>query len=181
MPAFDRYSSLPSILLGLALALAVRDPARPQGVAASHCDPTEQVLFNCPITKSSKVLSLCASKALAPEQGTLAYRFGRIGQVELQFPHSPAQSLQQFRYAHYSRAQVDRTEVTFANGSATYAVFDYFDGDEKIKVLRGVRITTPDGSKDEVELRCRAPVKSALQKLENVIPCDTDNALASCR
>ncbi len=149
--------------------------------AATHCLPQEQVIFSCAIVKSAKVLSLCASPVLGKAQGSLAYRFGRIGKVELQFPASPQASLQQFRYAHYFRAQVDRTEVSFTRTGVDYTVFEYFDGEQKPNHVSGVSVASSGDSAKARTLACRQPAQSALQKLENMIPCDADNALASCR
>jgi hypothetical protein len=160
-----------------ALAALVAVPAS----AATHCLPQEQVIFSCPIAKSSRVLSLCASAVLGQEQGSLAYRFGRIGKVELQFPASPEGSLQQFRYAHYFRAQVGRTEVSFTRADVDYTVFEYFDGEQKPSYLGGVSVSTGGDSGTTRTIACSKPARSALQKLENVISCDVDNALASCR
>jgi len=146
----------------------------------SLCTDQEQAVFSCSVAKSSKVVSLCTSKQLSKEKGSLAYRFGSPGKVELEYPASPTNSLQQFRYAHYSRFQADRTEVTFSIGKFRYTVFDYFDENEKPKNSRGVSVSNVSGKRRETQLLCGGEVKSELQKLEEVVPCDTDNALASC-
>jgi hypothetical protein len=148
--------------------------------AESHCTNQEQTIFSCGLAKSSKVISLCSSTKLAKGQGALAYRFGPLGKVELEFPSSSTNSLQQFRHSHYSRFQTDRTEVSFSIGKYDYSVFDYYDGDEKPKESRGVRVGSTGGKGKETVLLCGGAVKSELQKLEGVIPCDTDSALATC-
>jgi hypothetical protein len=148
--------------------------------AESHCTNQEQTIFSCSIAKSSKVISLCSSLKLAKGQGALAYRFGPLGKIELEFPSSPTNSLQQFRHAHYSRFQTDRTEVSFSIGKYDYSVFDYYDGEEKFKESRGVRVGNVSGKGKEIVLLCGGEVKSELPKLEGVVPCDTDNALANC-
>jgi len=149
--------------------------------AQSHCFNHEQVIFSCSIQKSSKVVSLCASKTLAKGQGVLAYRFGVPGKMELQFPASPEGSLQQFRHAHYFRHQIDRTEVSFSVGGFIYSVFDYYDGEEKPTHTRGVRVSNSDEIGRATELLCGRAVKSELQKLAGIIPCDEDNPLSSCQ
>lgn len=170
----DVRAPMRTLILALAL-LAVNARAM-----ESHCSQQEQTIFSCVVAGSSKVISLCASKPLSKEQGALAYRFGQIGKIELEFPSSSQGSLQQFRYAHYSRFQVDRTEVSFSNGNAFYSVFDYYDGEAKPKQSNGVRVSSQNGKGRRIELLCREPVESELPRLKEVVPCDTDNALASC-
>jgi hypothetical protein len=145
----------------------------------THCSRQEQVVFSCAI-KSSKIISLCASKALAVGQGSLTYRFGHLGKVELEFPSTPINSVQKFRSAHYTRYQTDRTEISFAIKKYNYTIFDYYEGEQKLKNIRGVRVLSLNEASSETELLCKSQVKSELQKLSGIIPCDTENALASC-
>jgi len=150
------------------------------GAIETHCAAHEQAIFSCTMAKSSKVVSLCASTILSKEQGTLAYRFGRIGKVELEFPASPQASLRQFRYAHYFRPDVDRTEVSFSIGKIGYTVFDYYDGEERPKESRGIRVSARGADSHQTALLCAGKIRSELFKLESLVPCDNDNALASC-
>ena len=101
-----------------------------------------------------------------------------MGAPELVFPNAPVASPQQFRYAHYSRYQVDRTELRFSNAGVTYTVFDYFDGAEEPAFVRGVNVTV--NGKDSA-LRCKGDVISAFIELEKLVPCDIESALASCK
>ncbi|MEO7055446.1 MAG: hypothetical protein ABI281_05750, partial [Caldimonas sp.] len=103
------------------------------GAAVGLCSADEQAIFSCVVAGSGKTVSLCASKALEKGRGTLAYRFGRPGRIELTFPDAAAagDSLVQFRHAHYMRSRVDRTELSFTRAGHDYAVFDYYDADEK--------------------------------------------------
>jgi hypothetical protein len=163
---------------GIALMLLVANA----GAAESHCSRQEQIIFSCTVARSSKVLSLCATKSLSRGNGALAYRFGRIGKIELQFPPAPEGSLEQFRFDHYLRFQVDLVEVSFSTGGSTFSVFDHFNGEEGPKKSRGVRVVGSDGRAREVEIVCREPVKSELLKLEGILACDTDSALGGwCR
>lgn len=61
----------------LGLAWALQASAQP---APGHCTAAERVQFSCEV--ASKTVSLCA--AGAGDAMTLDYRYGRIGQVELQ-------------------------------------------------------------------------------------------------
>jgi hypothetical protein len=165
-------------MTSLAMFLALVSAGIPAG--ESHCSDHEQIVFSCKIAKSSKVVSLCASRPFSKVEGNLAYRFGPVGKVELEFPSSPTDSIRQFRFAHYFRYQTDRTDVSFINGSFRYSVFDDYDEDEDPKKSRGVSVSGADGEGSETQLLCDNPVISNLKTLEDVVPCDADSALASC-
>ena len=145
--------------------------------AATHCTATEKVAFSCPLG-ASRVVSLCMAPSTGPGTPELSYRFGRLGAPELVFPSPPKGSLQRFRYAHYFRYRVDRTEVTFSNAGAEYTVFDYYEGEDKPSYARGVRVGV-DGKNRE--LTCKGAVVSRLVQLGPLLPCDAENALSSCR
>ena len=91
----------------------------------------------------------------------LQYRFGRTGQIALAYP---AAGRPDFRYAHYFRAGVDRTEVSFRNDDADYAVFDYTEGRQR---SAGVRVLTASGRPKT--FACRGAVHSRLGALVAVL------------
>ncbi|MDO8331914.1 MAG: hypothetical protein Q7T36_15725 [Fluviicoccus sp.] len=167
-PSMRHYAILLAIISTGALA------------SENHCTAQEQAVFSCSIAKSSKVVSLCASKQLSKGKGSVTYRFGPPGKVELEFPSSPTNSPQQFHFAHYSRFQTDRTEVSFSIGKFRYSVFDYYEEHEKPPNSHGVIVGNVSGKGRETQLFCGGEVKSDLHKLEEVVPCDTDSALARC-
>lgn len=129
------------------------------------CKADETVYFACPATRS-RWISLCGSP------GALQYRFGRTTKVELTFLDRASDGPSHFRYAHYFRPQVTRTEVSFEREGADYAVYDYQEGNQR---TAGVRVTTQDGK--EVDVACQGPVHSQLGTLESVLPCDKESAL----
>jgi hypothetical protein len=106
--------------------LAGKPPGRARAAA-------ETAWFSCR-SASGAWIALCEGA----ERG-LQYRFGRPGQIALAYP---AAGRPDFRYAHYFRAGVDRTEVSFRNGDADYAVFDYTEGRQR---SAGVRVLTASG------------------------------------
>ncbi len=148
--------------------------------ADNHCAATEQVVFSCRLSKSSKVASICASPTLAKSEEKLAYRFGVPGKPEFEFPSPGGGAPEQFRLAHYSRYQTERIELSFDHEKFSYTVFDYYEGDQKPPVTRGVRVMPSDGKGREIELRCAGQAISSLAKLEGIVPCDAENALAVC-
>lgn len=144
----------------------------------SLCRADEQVIFSCQVAGGLKFASVCGSKRLDAERGYVQYRFGRSGAPELVFPQGLKDTQKAFHYAHYFRAQVDRTELSFEHGGYKYSLYDYYEGDVK-PVIReaGVRVTQAGGGRDSVELRCRGRAVNRLGVLSSVVPNDTDSEL----
>jgi len=94
------------------------------GTAVTLCQRDEQILFHCSVQEGRKMVSLCGSSQLTATEGYLQYRFGPARKVELEFPRQRGESQKQFRYAHYLRYQVDRTELNFKRDGYTYTLFD---------------------------------------------------------
>ncbi len=144
----------------------------------SLCRADEQVIFSCKVADGSKFASICGSKRLDAEQGYVQYRFGRADSLELEFPQGLRDTQRAFRYAHYFRAQVDRTELSFERGGYKYSLYDYYEGDVKPVVKEaGVRVTLAGGGRDAVELPCRGRAVSRLGVLSSVVPNDTKSEL----
>ena len=139
---------------------------------AGLCASSETTFFACQ-TRQDKWISVCGS---LPR--TLQYRYGTSDRPELSFPQDASAGTQKLLYAHYFRAQTDRTEVTFNNGAVDYAVFDYTEDGTRIA---GVRVTPSAGK--ETQVVCRGPVTSRLAQLKGALKCDPDNALngSGCR
>jgi hypothetical protein len=148
------------------------------GSPPSLCRIDERVIFACSVAGSAKLISLCSSSAIDPKRGYLQYRFGKLGAVELQFPQARANTQLAFRYAHYFRAQVDRSEIGFDNKNYRYVIFDYFEGDVKPSLHEaGIRISRHGELNREQELKCSGTPLSKLGTLESVIARDPDNPL----
>jgi hypothetical protein len=134
--------------------------------ADGQCTAKETTYFSCDTTRH-KTIALCG----APPS-VLQYRYGKPGHTELVFPDKPADGVNQLRYAHYSRYQTDRSEVTFSHAGTDYAVFDYTENGKR---SAGVHVTLADGSEHEV--MCSGPIQGHLDTLQKSLRCDTDNAL----
>ena len=160
-----------SLLLLTTLSLAWSCLTRP-ALAGGQCLAGETTYFSCG-TAAHKAISLCGAVPSA-----LQYRYGKPPKVELQFPDKASDGVKRLLYAHYSRFQTDRSEVTFSRAGVDYAVFD---DTEHGKRRAGVHITLPDGSEHEV--RCAGPIQGHLPALAKSLRCDPDNALngGSCR
>ena len=152
--------------------------ASPKNQSSSLCRNEEQVIFSCAVAPGVRTVSLCASAALDHRSGYLQYRYGRPGAVKRQFPQARANTQLAFRYAHYFRARVDRTEITFDNDGYRYTVFDYHEGDTKpVTTLAGVRVSKPGAARLETEMLCQGKASSKLGSLATIIPRDPDNPL----
>jgi hypothetical protein len=162
------------------IALVLLFPAAAAIAADSNCAAGETVIFSCAVGKGAKRVSLCASPGLSAKAGSLYYRFGTPSSIELEYPSRPHGAARKFKHVHYSRAEVDRAEVSFAIGGTTYAVFDYYEQRESPKYQRGVRVTTEGENPQETILACKGPVTSHLARLEGKVPCDAESALAQC-
>lgn len=145
------------------------------------CHDLEQTIFSCTIHKSSKLLSVCASPVLDKAESYIQYRFGTPKKIELKFPAEQKNSIPQFKFAHYFRFRVDRTELSFSTGSYRYAVFHFYEGDiEPSETREGITVSKSGEQEKETEILCEKPPINHLHLLENIIPCDRESALASC-
>jgi hypothetical protein len=150
--------------------------------AESLCALGEKPYFTCETAKHGRLISLCGSSQLKKGDGYLQYRYGTKENAELTYPPSKAGSIEKFRYAHYFRYQNDQTQVSFSNGGFNYSVFTYSDGEGKRSVEeQGVLIVSDVQPGKEMRVLCKRPAKHNLPDLESVLPCDEENALASCK
>jgi hypothetical protein len=178
-------------LFGLALYVVVMtggstanakpgDPLSAERQPASLCTADEQVIFSCSLQRSGKIASLCGSKNLDKTTGYIQYRFGLPEKTELEFPSGRSDTRQKFRYAHYFRARVDETEISFDNKGYRYTIFDSYQGDMKpIEMSQGIRVSALLGSDKETELRCRSRAQANYGSLGDILPCDADSPINS--
>jgi hypothetical protein len=130
----------------------------------SLCADGAERYFSCS-TEDRKLISLCRAAGEGVE-----YRFGTAEKIELSYPG--VQRDPPLRYAHYSRAMTDYVQVTFRSGGADYAVFD---NEEAGKREAGVHARLASGR--EISIVCKGTIAGRLGALEDVLPCDADNAL----
>jgi len=169
---------LPTFTLLQPQAMLLAGQITPNNHSSSLCRAEEQVIFSCTVTPGARTVSLCASGVLDHRRGYVQYRFGKPGAVELQFPQARANTQLAFRYAHYFRARVDRTEVSFDNQGYRYVIFDYYVGEiTPVTAVAGVRVIKLGARQPETDLRCQGKALSKLGSLESVIPRDPDNPL----
>ena len=148
------------LIVGSVTKSGARYEAQAESLAVSSlCSKGEKVIFSCPVKRSNKTLSLCASAKLSKTDGYLQYRFGAPGKIELEYPKDRTGSLDAFSYSHYFRAKVDLTEISFSVNGYGYTVFDNYNGEEKPSISeQGVTVTSTNNQK-EVTYSCRTRAK----------------------
>ncbi len=116
------FAARPVAVVALMAIMETPLTAQPAGVVdrrPSLCKRSEVAIFSCRV--GSKIVSLCASPDLSETTGTMGYRFGRKGAIELEHPATSAHPRTAFR------AGVDPSErgdfVRFSKGDHTYTVY----------------------------------------------------------
>lgn len=115
------------------------DPSPP-----SHCSKDERIILSCEIASNRKLLSLCGSSDLSAAKGYLQYRFGRPGEVELEFPAKPDGSRSRFAMSLESYSAGYDARLRFTRGATVYEVFDRSTRSDPVtsdyQTQRGVRV-----------------------------------------
>lgn len=138
--------------------------------ARSLCATGERVVWSCETVKERKLASLCGSTDLDRAHGYLQYRFGQVGQIELEFPRERVNTQSAFKYSRYTRPLVTMLKLEFVNNGFTYTISD--DSNEEEKPSRRDAIITVRAAgtnAKETILRCRLPVTGSLMTLEDVV------------
>ncbi len=143
--------------------------------APTHCTSAEEVVFSCPLQRTAKVVSVCASPRLlaSPSKGHLTYRFGKLGAVELEFPEDKAGSPAKFAHAHYFRAHTDRTQLRFTSGDFTYELFDEYEQGAKPPSAVGVRVIQ-ERTGQVTQLACGKGVTAHWNLIDGAVPVNGD-------
>ncbi len=110
-----RHLQLAPAWAGLLMLLSAAGPAWADAAPAapSLCTAAETTVFDCPLAGGRRA-AVCASADLSASAGTLQYRFGRPGKVELQWPPAAAADW---------RAAVKAGQVMYAGGGGAYLRF----------------------------------------------------------
>jgi hypothetical protein len=105
----------------LILAIGAAAPAVAAGKAATLCSPDEIVVFSC--GRGAHLASICASKDISKTQGTMQYRFGSSGKLELVHPATPGKPVENFKGGWMSYSGGGGAFVRFSNGPLEYTAF----------------------------------------------------------
>lgn len=87
----------------------------------SLCQAGEAAVFSCAV--GGKIASLCASAEIGPGQGSLTYRFGRKGAVELTHPDAPLPPDRAFSAAVVGDAGSAGDILRFSRGQTSYTLY----------------------------------------------------------
>ncbi len=85
------------------------------------CQPHEEVYFSCGI--EGKLISVCASGNISPDNGYVQYRFGRVGEIELEFPKKPYPPRRWFSISDISEGNITFTHLKFNFGKYNYVLY----------------------------------------------------------
>ncbi|WP_332685475.1 hypothetical protein [Bosea sp. (in: a-proteobacteria)] len=130
----------PAVLASMAAA-ADRRP--------SLCLREEEAVFSCAV--GARIVSLCASADIGPGSGTLIYRFGREGALELTYPDPPRPPDAAFSAAVIGDAGSAGDIVRFSRGDATYALYSIIVKGQGER--NGVLVT--QAGRQAADLKCR--------------------------
>ena len=114
--------------LAPALALLALSTASARAADASMCLPDERPLFACR-TANDKQLAVCASADLSATAGSLQYRFGRPGAIELAHPAPGADWRALTRAGRLEFSGGGGAWLAFANGAYRYVVYTAIGSD----------------------------------------------------
>jgi hypothetical protein len=106
--------AVPALALSLSANLARADGVASAGIS-QLCQPSEAVVFSCPV-KGQRTVSICASKPLTATEGYLQYRFGKGEKSEIALPKDASGS------ANW-RKEVAGRSLMFAGGGGAYLRF----------------------------------------------------------
>jgi len=119
------YQSNIYFLLFLLLASFANVTAAPAKIKAkSLCIGEEKIIFSCSTGK--KVISLCASPDVSEQKGTLYYRFGVTGKVELSYPKSGDDPKKSFTRGGMMYSGGGGEFIRFRNDDTMYTVYSEF-------------------------------------------------------
>ena len=140
----------------------------------SLCDASERVLFSALVKGSDKLVSICSSPRIDKQQGYLQYRFGRPGQVELEFPSSRQDTQKAFAYTRYTRPLVTYLTVKFTTNGYSYSIHQDFNDEIKRAEKDAYVVVAPVGKEDDdaaaKTIHLQKMVKGSLTNLEDLVP-----------
>jgi hypothetical protein len=103
------------------LGIGVAAPSVAAGKATTLCNPDEIIVFSC--ANGAHYASICASKDISKIQGTMQYRFGSPGKLELAYPATPGKPVENFKGGWMSFSGGGGAFLRFSNGPFEYTAF----------------------------------------------------------
>ncbi|WP_175003628.1 hypothetical protein [Burkholderia lata] len=85
------------------------------------CQPHEEIYISCPV--GGKLVSLCASGNISPNNGYVQYRYGLPERVELQFPKNPNPPGKEMTISDISAGNLNFIHIKFRTGVYDYVIY----------------------------------------------------------
>lgn len=136
---------------------------------ASHCRNTEVIVFNCQL-ESGKYVSVCASKPLTPSTGTLQYRFGPLGHVELGYPKQASSPQKRFTFGTLTSPTAESEHLDFRRGDFQYSVFRRIATGVESENGGGVTVSRVSSGELVAVMECHPPGTLPRMGLEGIVP-----------
>ncbi|MEM5299652.1 hypothetical protein VSR82_35775 [Burkholderia sp. JPY481] len=88
------------------------------------CYPQEEVYFSC--QTNGKIMSICASGNISPDNGYVQYRFGKADKMEIEFPKNPFSPRKWFSLSDIREGSVNFSHLKFNSGHYQYVLYQGF-------------------------------------------------------
>ena len=85
------------------------------------CDSHEEIYFSCPI--KNKIVSVCASGNISPNNGYVEYRIGKRGNIDFQYPEKSYPPLGRFSISDITGGNLNLVHLKFKSGGYDYVVY----------------------------------------------------------
>ncbi|WP_236427335.1 hypothetical protein [Pseudomonas syringae] len=95
------------------------------GQNGTLCSDDEDIYFSCPL-QGGKTVSICARGNSKPTAGSVQYRYGMPGKIEMSYPKTALPPKGKFFVVDASEGSVNLNIIKFKNGAYTYLVNQAF-------------------------------------------------------
>lgn len=119
------------------------------------CARTDEVVFSCPLDKSKKIVSICASSDTGSSKERFYYAYGHVGSPELTYPAVDQPSNDAFTRTHLGFAgNTGGYAYGFSNKGYKYTVYS-ISGERNMQNA-GVIVQNASNSKVVAKMQCQA-------------------------
>ena len=108
--------------------------------AGTHCGENVP-LFNAQVEGGDKIVSICEHEGGGNEPAGLSYHFGKLGEIEFNYPSKYGASWNDFTFRAYVRPKTTYQKLEFDNGGYRYAILEENDNGDFSAFLRITRIS----------------------------------------
>lgn len=114
--------SFSRLILGAVFILGSCATIEPtMGAEQTMCQTHEEVYFSCLTGK--KIVSVCASGNISPNNGYVQYRIGIPGKIDLEYPKLPDPPIGRFSISDISGGNLNIRHIKFNSGSYNYVIY----------------------------------------------------------